>query len=251
MPLPSRPMLGPPSPTRRILGACVVRALLITTAPAVAACGGATLPPPANASAAAAPRPASPAPNAVWVQLQPEAVDQRWTLVAKDQRVLCSLPCAQWISPGSEAFLEYERPGTTSLVGVGLPADLGPAGGSVVAVAHPARGSRTASSRLMFAGGSLALLGVIVLLGIGPHFEGGDTAPTFTTVGIAGGGALLLAGAGLYLLLTRHPPEVSVRAASKAPRATFAFGPGFVEVETAPAGGVDIRLTPLGATGTF
>jgi hypothetical protein len=215
--------------------------------PTMAACGGATAIPPSTPQAISEPRPERPAPDAVWVQFEPDKSGQRWSLLAKDEKLLCHLPCARWVSPESGAYLEYEKPGTTSLVAVDLPKSLGPAGGTVVAVPRLDTSAKSVSGTLILSGATLGILGLLVfgaLLGI--H---NDAPPAALSIGLGSGA--LLAGAGIYVGLVSHPADVSVRAARLESPATFAFGPGFVEAASASPGGVHVLLTPLGAAGTF
>jgi hypothetical protein len=191
-------------------------------------------------------RPPPPAPDAVWVSFEPEDPSWQWSVVAKDEKVLCSLPCARWITPQAEVFLEYQRWMRT--VSVSLPTELGPPGGSVVAVARrEVRSARRAGSLLLVGGILLVVMGT--LFALLDRSSGDDGSAAALAVGLGGGGAAI--GAAVYLRTKGHPDDVVVRTASSHPHPTFALGPGFVEAGSSAPGGFDLILTPLGAVGRF
>ncbi|MGO8992609.1 MAG: hypothetical protein ACLQVI_04730 [Polyangiaceae bacterium] len=238
-------------PMHRALVACLIPALIGSAIPTLTGCaGGAPTVPPATPHATTEPRPDKPTPDAVWVQFQPEDPDQRWSLVASDEKVLCALPCAHWMPPESGAVLQYERPGTTSLLRVGVPGDLGPPGSSAIAVARLGFASKQTSTKLILGGISLAIVGVI-LYGVLDGRSSDSSTAALASIVAGGSAGALLAGAGLYIRTMSHSADVSVRAAASSRHATFAFGPGLVEATTASPEGPHIVLTPLGAAGTF
>jgi len=238
------------SPARRRFRAYLATVLALSTAAATTGCGGgATLVTPATPTAIGpAPRPASPAPDAVWLDLKPEERDQHWSLIGTDEKLLCDLPCGHWVSPGG-AFLEYERPGTTRMTRVALPTELGPPGGSAVAVARLGHATARLGTKLILGGISLGILGLILFVAL--DNLGGDSSALAVSVGLGLGAPFL--GAGIYFRVKSHPPDVSVKSASStdAPRTTFALGPGFLEAASPSPGGFHVIVTPLGAAGTF
>ncbi len=223
-------------------------AALVAVTFANSACSGSTtrIPPPTS-RATMEPRPEKPTPEAVWVQLQAEDPEQHWSLVASDQKPLCELPCARWIAPGGGTVLQYERPGMISVLQVSLPDQLGPAGSSVVAIAHPGHQRRRTSTQLIVGGVSLAVLGVIAYPFLANR--GGDSSTIALVLAVSLG--VPVVGAGLYLRATEHPAEVSLRSASTSPSPTFTLGPGFLEASSASPLGFHLILSPLGAFGTF
>ena len=62
---------------------------------------------------------------------------------------------------------------------------------------------------------------------------------------------LILTGLGLYLRAASHSPDVLLREGAAAPHSTFAFGPGYMEADSASPSGLHVLLTPFGAAGTF
>jgi len=237
------------SPARRAIGACLAPVLALSTVPAMTGCGGGAAMVPPSAPQAAAERP--PSPDAVWMQLEPEASDEHWTLLGNDEKVLCELPCARWVSPGSGAFLQYARPGTLSVLRVSLPADLGPPGGSMVAVARLGNASERTGTKLILGGTSLAILGLILF----PALDNITQDLSYVALGVAIGLGAPLLVAGIYVRVKSHPADVLVKGRSGAtaapPHTTFALGPGFVEAAGPSPGGFHVVLTPLGAAGTF
>jgi hypothetical protein len=239
------------SRVRRALGACLAPVIALSMAPAMTACGGAAMvssaaPPSIGAGA----RPDMPAPDAVWVKLEPEAPEQHWSLLGNDEKVLCQLPCTRWISPGS-AFLQYDQPGKISMLRVPLPTDLGPPGGTVTVVARSAYGSERLGTKLILGGVSLGILGLILFVAL--DNLGGDTSALAVSVALGLGAPFL--GAGIYLRVKSHPPDASVvksaSAPTPAPRATFALGPGYLEAAAPSPEGFHVIVTPFGAAGTF
>src|ERR1700679_4062348 len=134
--------LSPGSPARRALGACLVPVLVAAMAPTVTGCGGAALPPPSGPTTPppsgppppAEARPPKPTPDAIWVVFRPELAGQHWSLIGGDEKVLCELPCARWIPDPPSVSIQHEDPDVFGMVRVGLPNDVGPAGGSIIAV---------------------------------------------------------------------------------------------------------------------
>jgi hypothetical protein len=212
---------------------------------AIAGCGGggAGLRP----ATPAAKREAPPAADAVWVELQPEKPEQRWSLLGKDDKVVCALPCARWLSPDGGDYLTYEKPGTTVLVSVGLPRELGPPGGDVVAVARADRRAKGLSRGLILGGVSVGLLGLILAFALD------DRGPEATTAALASGlgAGTLMAAVGLYVGAVTHSPDVVLRGGSGSPPVTVSLGHGLAETPEAPSSGLHVLLTPFGASGTF
>jgi hypothetical protein len=216
--------------------ACLVSILLVTSA-----CGGAQVqavaPTPAEA------RPPSPSPDAIWVRFEAEETDQHWSVLGADEKILCQLPCSRWITGQSGAFLQDDIPGTITSIRVSLPNDLGPPGGSIVAVARRGEAKRRAGTKLIIGGVSVAILSLILFFAL---TDVSDHVPDIV-LGSGATAGVALAGLGLYFRYKSHPPDVAVQTASAAPRVTFALG-------APPAGdvnGVSVRLTPLGIAGTF
>jgi hypothetical protein len=230
-------------PTTRLVCASIA----LATSLALLGCGGAsTLPPPSAPRVPSGLRPAPPTPDAAWVQFKPEARDQHWTLLAKDNSVLCELPCARWISATSGEFLQYDIPGTNRALQVDLPTERPNPGTDIVAIARTANGSK-ATGRKLFFGGALLLFADTVFFGLLDQFgnETGDIV-----LGVMAVASIPLMATGLYILLKSHPADVQLRSASASPRPTFTLGPGFAEATTSPTG-LHLVLTPLGASGTF
>ena len=188
-----------------------------------------------------------PAPDAVWVSFEPEERTQHWSLLGAEDKVLCDLPCARWVSADTGAFLQYDRPGTNRSLRVSLPASLGPPGGSIVAIARPGELTNRLSTKLILGGISLTVLGVI-LFGALDNL-GGDSSAVAVSVSLGLGVPLLAAG--IYLRVKGHPADVALRTASVPTRATFTLGPGFVALTAPSPAGPTAVLTPFGAAGTF
>jgi hypothetical protein len=239
------------SPARRALGACLAPVIALSMAPAMTACGGgaATVPPPTPPAIRAEARADTHAPDAVWVKLELEAPEQHWSLLGNDEKVLCELPCARWLSPGGGAFLQFDQPGKISMLRVPLPTDLGPPGGTVVVVARPKYGSERLGTQLILGGVSLGILGLILFVAL--DNLGGDTSALAVSVALGLGAPFL--GAGIFLRVKSHPPDAvkSASAPTPAPRATFALGPGYLEAASPSPEGFHVIVTPLGAAGTF
>jgi hypothetical protein len=224
------------------VGACLVPALLASTAPGITACaGGAPGAPPSLPHAQADARPERPTPESVWVEFRPEASDERWSLLSNEEKVLCQLPCARWISPQDHSFLQYEKPGTTRLTRVDVPGELGVSpGGTAIAVARPENPTGRTSTKLILGGLAVALLGVILFPILAER--GGDSDQV--AIAIAFGSGVPFVAAGVVLRLTSHPAEVTVHAAAST-------SPGsFIATETPPRG-PHVVLTPFGIAGTF
>ena len=224
------------------LSACLVPALLASTAPTITACGGsAPGAPPSVPQAQANARPERPTPDAVWVEFRPEASDERWSLLSNDEKVLCQLPCARWISPQDRSFLQYETPGTIRLTRVNLPGELGVSpGGTAIAVARAENPTGRTSTKLILGGLAFALLGVILFPILAER--GGDSDQVALAIAVGSGVPFLAAG--IVLRFTNHPAEVSVHAAAST-------SPGsFIATETPPSG-PHVVLRPFGIAGTF
>jgi hypothetical protein len=86
-----------------------------------------------------------------------------WSLMTASGQLLCRLPCAQWVGPGSHYYVQKDEGDSSSLTEVPLPDDISyPAGSTVDAKAIPSRGSVRASVIALVLSTSLVVTGSIM-----------------------------------------------------------------------------------------
>jgi hypothetical protein len=101
-----------------------------------------------------------PPPNAVRVNFQPDAAEHHWSLLTREGKLVCDLPCSRWVAPNSGYKVQLDADRKDDIKLVSVPDDLGySAGRTVDAVPRPANNRQTPGLVTTIVGGVLAVGG--------------------------------------------------------------------------------------------
>ncbi|HEV8247062.1 MAG TPA: hypothetical protein VGP93_14895 [Polyangiaceae bacterium] len=174
----------------------------------------------------------------------PQAEDEIWTLRAPGGKVLCSVPCSQWIGPVSGDYLQREPRNGASVAHVDLPqAFAHPVGSHVTAEYQAERGNPMLSKWALWGAIPVGASGVgLTAWGIGVAASGCSSEPDgcFPPPGfLIGFGAveMVMGGVGIWWYVwSREEKFVTYEELSS---------------QQSSESGVKVMLTPNGLAGSF
>ncbi len=187
--------------------------------------------------------------GAVRVNFKVDEADEKWTLVTKDEKFVCELPCSRWVGPNSGLQLKLDAAKQADVKTVVVPAQLGYTAGRMVDASPRVPGLKYGWLVLTLGcaafGGGLAVAGE-ASTGEAP-FNGKNPLGLvgFSVLGLAGIATFFTS---IFVFSEQRDVKLDVSLASDVARTRV--GPRYAAVKL-PSLGVSSVVTPFGVVGSF